>query len=165
MMMNSEAVRLAVFEAVGQMKCFNAGQLITEQWLLDMNAAVRSLVRSAIGREGLVLPLQINWDAMRYEQDEDSSGSVLLRFPIALEICMCEDTPDKPHFTHEDTCCKFLAHAAGHDLYQCDSGVLPSVIARYASRGDAYKSSIIRIARKFPIKEPLAIAARLVDQR
>jgi hypothetical protein len=47
-----------------------------------------------------------------------------------------------PKFLHDYACCTFLGHENDHDLYFCEQGTIPTVIARYGSEGPEYQSGL-----------------------
>ncbi len=47
-----------------------------------------------------------------------------------------------PKFVHDCDKCISLDHYDGHDLYYCEQGGRPTLIARYGDDGPEYKSGI-----------------------
>lgn len=94
--------------------------------------------------------------AMTYGQgtfgEEQARADYAEAEAVALAWDLAEDQVDEePVFTHggeppyETTCCTFLGHFEGHDLYCCPDE--PTVIARYGNEGSQYKSGISFIGR------------------
>ncbi len=49
---------------------------------------------------------------------------------------------EQPRFQHDCDDCTFLGRFEDYDLYHCDLGVCPTVIARFGDEGPQYTSSI-----------------------
>ena len=49
---------------------------------------------------------------------------------------------NKPRFAHDCNECVYLGFFMGEDLYYCPQGGLPTVIARFSSVGQDYRSGM-----------------------
>ena len=55
---------------------------------------------------------------------------------------MTEQTPDSPRYDHDHEDCIFLGQWFMDDLYHCEQGGMPTLIARHGSSGGDYTSGI-----------------------
>lgn len=49
---------------------------------------------------------------------------------------------DKPRFKHDCDSCKFLGNYEDYDLYFCEQGGDPTIVARYGNKGEQYQSGM-----------------------
>jgi hypothetical protein len=64
-------------------------------------------------------------------------------------------------YVHDCDKCTNLGEYRGHDLYHCEQGGLPTVIARFGNDGAAYKSGMVFKT----VDRELGIAARRAIDR